>query len=47
MGGKLVFFGAVVIAVAALLGMGALLVVDVKPPTRTIEKVVPDARLSR
>ncbi len=47
MGGKLVFFGAIAIVVALLGAMGALLVFDVKPPTRTIEKVVPDARLSR
>ncbi|MGE0723837.1 MAG: hypothetical protein AB7O45_05655 [Alphaproteobacteria bacterium] len=47
MGGRLFFFAGILVVLAVVGAMAALLVVDTKPPTRMIEKVVPDARLAR
>lgn len=43
--GRVSLFVVLLILVALLGGAAALLTVDVAPPTRTIEKVVPDARI--
>jgi len=43
--GRVSLFVVLLILVALLGGAAALLTVDVAPATRTIEKVVPDARI--
>ena len=47
MASKFLWIAASVVLVLCIAAVGALLLVDMPPPTKRVEKVIPDAKLAR